>query len=35
MNQRVMDAINGQLTAKGLQRVSENADIGIRGERCC
>jgi hypothetical protein len=29
MNQRVMDAINAQLTAKGLQQVSENTDPGI------
>jgi hypothetical protein len=29
MRRRVIDAINGQLTAKGLQLVTEGADVGI------
>jgi len=29
MRRRVVDAINGQLTAKGLQLVTEGADLGV------
>ncbi|HXN16847.1 MAG TPA: DUF4136 domain-containing protein [Candidatus Binatus sp.] len=29
MSQRIMDDVNAQLTAKGLQLVTENADLGV------